>query len=54
MKSYKQGEHDLWIRFDKNKASNQFVCNVGLDHLTFELKSEKEVDEIHELIKKCQ
>ena len=24
MKSYKQGEHDLWIRFDKNKASNQF------------------------------
>lgn len=52
MKSYKQGEHNLWIRFDQKKESKQFVRDVGLDHLAFELKSEKEVDEIHELIKK--
>ena len=52
MKSYKQGEHNLWIRFDQKKESEQFVRDVGLDHLAFELKSEKEVDEIHELIKK--
>jgi len=50
MKSYKQGEHNLYIRFDRNKESEQFVRNVGLDHLAFELNSEKEVDEIYELV----
>jgi catechol-2,3-dioxygenase len=52
MKSYKQGEHNLWIRFDRNKESEQFVRDVGLDHLAFELKSTKEVDKVYELIKK--
>ena len=37
MKSYKQGEHNLYIRFDRNKESEQFIRNVGLDHLAFEL-----------------
>ena len=41
MKSYKQGEHNLWIRFDRKKDSEQFVRDVGLDHLAFELKNEK-------------
>jgi len=35
MKSYKQGEHNLYIRFDRNKESEQFIRNVGLDHLAF-------------------
>jgi catechol-2,3-dioxygenase len=52
MKSYKQGEHNLYIRFDRNKESEQFIRNVGLDHLAFELNSESEVDEIFDLIKK--
>lgn len=52
MKSYKQGEHNLYIRFDQTKESEKFVRNVGLDHLAFELNSEKEVDEIYELINK--
>ena len=52
MKSYKQGEHNLWIRFDQKKESKQFVRDIGLDHLAFELKSKTEVDEIYELIKK--
>ena len=52
MKSYKQGEHNLYIRFDRTKKSEEFVRNVGLDHLAFELKSETEVDKIYELIKK--
>jgi catechol-2,3-dioxygenase len=51
MKSYKQGEHNLYIRFDKNIKSEKFVRNVGLDHLAFELKNETEVDKIYELIK---
>lgn len=52
MKSYKQGEHNLWIRFDRNKDSEQFVRDVGLDHLAFELKSATEVNRVYELIKK--
>ena len=35
MKTYKQGEHNLWIRFDRQKRSARFVRNVGLDHLSF-------------------
>ena len=51
MKSYKQGEHNLWIRYDKQKKSDQFVRDVGLDHLAFELKSKTEVDKVYLLIK---
>ena len=51
MKSYKQGEHNLWIRFDKNEESRQFIRNVGLDHLAFELNSKIEVDKVFKLIK---
>ena len=52
MKSYKQGEHNLYIRFDQNIKSEKFVRNVGLDHLAFELNSESKVDKIFDLIKK--
>tara|TARA_R110002073_G_scaffold298418_1_gene465055 strand:- start:10500 stop:10898 length:399 start_codon:yes stop_codon:yes gene_type:complete len=51
MKSYKQGEHNLWIRFDNLKPSESFVRDVGLDHLAFELKAETEVDKVYKLIK---
>lgn len=52
MKSYKQAEHSLWIRFDNHKTSEPFVRDVGLDHLAFELQAETEVDKVYELIKK--
>ena len=52
MKSYKQGEHNLYIRFDRTKNSEEFVRNIGLDHLAFELNSEAEVDKIYELTTK--
>lgn len=52
MKSYKQGEHNLWIRFDSQKESKPFVRDTGLDHLAFQLKSESEVDKVYELFKK--
>jgi catechol-2,3-dioxygenase len=52
VKSYRQGEHNLWIRFDRQKESEKFVRNVGLDHIAFELKSKPDVDKIYELIKK--
>ncbi|WP_440880550.1 VOC family protein [Tenacibaculum sp. C7A-26P2] len=52
MKSYKQAQHNLWIRFDNHKASEPFVRDVGLDHLAFELKTDNEVDKVYELIKK--
>ncbi|MBL4704214.1 MAG: VOC family protein [Flavobacteriales bacterium] len=52
MKFYKQGDHSLWIWFDRSKESEKFVRNVGLDHLAFELNSETEVDDVYELVKK--
>lgn len=52
MKSYKQGEHNLWIRFDRQKKSETFVRNVGLDHLAFELKSKTEVDKAYKFLRK--
>lgn len=52
IKSYKQGEHNLWIRFDRNKESEQFVRNVGIDHLAFKLNSPIGVDKAYKLIKK--
>lgn len=52
MKSYRQGEHNLWIRYDKKKPSESFVRNVGLDHLAFEVKKNEEVDKIYQLVDK--
>ena len=52
IKSYKQGEHNLWIRYDTQKDSKEFVRDVGLDHLAIEVKNENEVDEIFEIVKK--
>ncbi|MEL6822112.1 MAG: VOC family protein [Calditrichota bacterium] len=52
MKSYKQGDHNLWIRFDNHKQSEPFVRDVGLDHLAFELKTEAEVDQVFKRVKK--
>jgi len=51
IKSYKQGEHNLWIRFDQNKDSEAFVRDVGLDHLAFQLGNKYEVDEVYNLLK---
>jgi len=52
IKSYKQGEHNLWIRYDTQKDSKEFVRDVGLDHLAIEVKNENEVDEIFEIVNK--
>lgn len=50
IKSYKQGEHNLWIKFDETQTSESFVRNVGLDHLAFKLYSETEVDQVYKLV----
>ena len=52
VKSYRQNEHNIWIRFDKQNESKQFVRDAGLDHLAFQLKNEMEVDTAYELVKK--
>jgi len=51
IKAYKQGEHNLWIRFDQNEASKEFVRNVGLDDLAFQLNDKYEVDEVFKVLK---
>lgn len=50
MKSYRQGEHNLWIRFDAQKESQEFVRDVGLDHLAFEVHCKEEVDHIFKIV----
>lgn len=51
MKSYKQGEHNLWIRYDKQNPSHDFVRNVGLDHLALLVDNKLAVDDCYELAK---
>lgn len=51
MKSYKNGEHNIWIRKDAKSKSKEFVRNVGLDHLAFKVNELKYVSEIYEEMK---
>lgn len=50
-KSYRQGEHNLWIKYNSNEKSKSFIRNVGLDHLAFQLNSKTEVDKVYNLLK---
>ncbi len=51
MKSYKQGEHNLWIRYDKQNPSQDFVRNVGLDHIALHVDNKAEVDQCYDVVK---
>src|ERR1700722_2682020 len=50
-KSYRQNEHNLWIRWDGSKTHEPFARDVGLDHLAFFVDSKQEVDEMYEELK---
>lgn len=47
MKLYAQGEHNLWIRWDKRRKHQKFVRDAGLDHLAFMVETENQVNEIY-------
>jgi len=49
--SYNQGEHTLWIRCDKKAEHNEFVRDVGLDHLAFLVNSQNDVDCLFEIVR---
>ena len=49
--SYKQGDHNIWIKYEKSKKHKKFVRDVGLDHLAFRVLKKKQVDELFEIIK---
>lgn len=51
MKSYRQGAHNLWIRYDDRQKSEEFVRDVGLDHLAFAVEHRADVDRAYELVK---
>ncbi len=54
MRSYMQGEHNIWIRYSRDEEKKTFVRNTGLDHMAFRVNSEEEVDIIHQEIQKLK
>jgi len=50
IKLYTQGEHNLWIRWDKEHVHEKFVRDVGLDHLAFMVEMDADVDKLHQIV----
>lgn len=50
VKSYIKDGHNLWIRYDENSQQNEFVRNVGLDHIALLAGSKDEVDRLFEVV----
>lgn len=48
--SYKYGEHNIWIKFERNNTHKPFVRDVGLDHLALLAKSKMQVDQLYNLV----
>jgi catechol 2,3-dioxygenase-like lactoylglutathione lyase family enzyme len=51
-KSYRKGQHNLWIKHINNREHLPFVRDVGLDHVAFSVESRDEVDKLYNLIKR--
>ncbi|HEY3876545.1 MAG TPA: VOC family protein [Candidatus Kapabacteria bacterium] len=45
-KSYRSGEHNFWIRWDSAIPHNDFVRDIGLDHLAFFVDTKEAVDTV--------
>ncbi len=49
-RSYKCGEHGIWIQHNADAKYAEFVRNPGLDHLCLKVASKEEVDAAHVLV----
>lgn len=52
IKSYGDDQQcNLMIRYDKKNLAQDFIRNVGLDHICFKVKQKETIDSLHEMIK---
>ena len=49
-RSYKSGEHGIWIQHNADANYDKFVRNPGLDHLCLKVETREQVNEAHKLI----
>jgi glyoxylase I family protein len=49
-RSYKCGEHGIWIQHNADAKYGEFVRNPGLDHLCLKVSSRAEVDAAYTLV----
>ncbi len=49
-RSYKSGEHGIWIQHNATAKYESFVRNPGLDHLCLKVGSKEEVEAAHKLV----
>jgi len=49
-KSYRCGQHNLWLKWEHSRDHQEFVRDVGLDHLSFLASSKEQVDDFFRLI----
>ena len=52
-KSYRFGEHNIWIKADATHDSLPFVRYVGLDHVAFIVDSKEIVDELFAVVQEA-
>lgn len=50
VKSYRRGEHNLWIKRVHEREHLNFVRDVGLDHLAFSVESKDKVDRLYSIV----
>lgn len=50
VKSYKQGEHGLYIQYEADQKYSQFNRFPGLNHIAFGVSEKQHVDQIYQLV----
>ena len=53
-KSYRCGEHNLWIKWDKTHSHEEFVRDIGLDHLSFFVETREKVNDLFLVIENLE
>lgn len=48
---FRNGEHNLWLKWEKENKHEPFVRDVGLDHLAFKASSREQVEKIFQLLR---
>jgi len=51
VKSYRRDTHNIWIKYNNETVHNDFVRDIGLDHIAFLAESKSEIDKLFELVR---
>jgi catechol 2,3-dioxygenase-like lactoylglutathione lyase family enzyme len=48
---FRNGEHSLWLKWEKENKHESFVRDVGLDHLAFKATGKEQVKELFQSLR---